>query len=250
MGNEAQKSAPKADIESFDGFLEDIFGLNMKEVKTLWTSIRRPKDYYQAAWIQDWGEKFTPSFRLWFTLIALTFFFQFFWASNDSPLVQLFAQLLGNVVDAGGVSLPEDVTTKAASAKFIRWYFGFIPVCSTIFLLLFSGIYRAWNRKTPYVVRQRNVFATIIPSTFIGLFLMMFNKFISPEHLVTFSSMTGVIVVSIDCLTAYRGAFPHTSIWGRLWRAIVLSVSILTVTTLAAVTANLLTMISLVIYYG
>ncbi|PHR92137.1 MAG: hypothetical protein COA69_09010 [Robiginitomaculum sp.] len=71
-----------ANTIGFDDFLEDLFGLNIRGLKTLWTSFANPKAYFQACSSPNWHDKFTPSFRLWFTLSALTVFLQFFWGGN------------------------------------------------------------------------------------------------------------------------------------------------------------------------
>ncbi len=239
MDIENQSEKLKTNLVGFDDFLEDVFGLNIKGFKTLWASFRKPKEYYKAAWSPSWSGKFTPSFRLWFTLTALTFFFQIFWGGADSAMAKGILELL----KSANVPLRDGVDMKDVTTYYIRWYLGLIPMCSIVILLVFASIYRAWNTKTPFVIRQRNVFATIIPSTAVTFFLVMFYRIIPLEYIIIFSLFTTSIVFFLDSSTAYRGAFPETSNPGKLWRSGVLALCLQMTSLLAVAIAGFIAII-------
>ncbi len=246
MPNNKEQKPLKADIASFDNFLEDMFGLNIKGLKTLWICFINPKRYYQAAWSTDWEGKYTPSFRLWFTIMAITFFFQFFWGGHDSSMIESFA----NQIEKNPNPLPDGVSPKTAAIVFSKWSLGFLPIANAITLLTLSGIYFAWNRKTPFTVRQRNIFATIIPSTAILLFLMMFQRTIKAEHILTFTAIVSVLTIIIDGITAYRGAFADANNTGRLWRSCCLAIAIVIAGIIALLISQVFAMTAIAISYS
>ena len=180
MSVEKQSEKLKTNLVGFDDFLEDLFGLNIKGLKTLLTCFKSPQDYYRAAWSPDWQGKFTPSFRLWFTIIAITFFFQFFWASPDSIYVEDMAQFAEEILarrKASGTVIPEGLTAKMYALREVKWSLGLTPLFSALFLILLAIPYRVWGNTTPFIVRQRNIFITIIPSTAIALIFILVGEF-------------------------------------------------------------------------
>lgn len=228
----------------YDDLLEDVLGLNVRGIKTLWTSIFKPRLYYQASRDADWAGKFTPSFRLWFSLVALTFFFQFFWARPDSAIVQdLAAQ-----IEAGG-RLPEGISSLSAALTFSRWYYGLLPFSIAGFLSFLALIYRAFGQSLNYIERQRRIFITVIPSAIFTIFATtIFGLLSQPDFVMPLFFATLFIALILDSLTAWRGAFPAHK--PRFWRAIALGSSITVFSFIAAMSAQILTVLIIAIKFA
>ena len=127
--SEKTEKRPHVNNVSVDALIDDLFGLNWKAIKTLGVAFTCPAKLAKAAWSETWEDRYTPSFRLWFTLIAILFFFQFFWAGDDSALISLYA----TQVETSGVELPDGVTTLDAGKYFARINFAILPFASAFF---------------------------------------------------------------------------------------------------------------------
>lgn len=230
----------------FDGFLEDLFGVNIRGLKTLWISFVNPKAYYEACDAPDWQNKFTPSFRLWFTLSAITVFLQFFWGGNDSTMIEAFTRDF----QSSTTPLPEKVDPRAAAITFSRWYFGLLPVITAVFLLIFPAIFRAWNKKAFYVRRQRYVFVSVLPGTAIAGLFAMLNRYIPADQISAFANFSLFVFGAVSFITAFRGAFPEATLTGRVWRAGLLSACLCTIAFISAVVAVILAIVGMGLYYA
>ena len=236
------------DLVGLDDFFEDLFGLNIRGLKTLKLSFTNPKVLYEAARSSDWEGKYTPSFRLWFSIIALIFFLQFFWANPEGAIAENIVtqaeQILTQIKDSGG-TIPANVTAKIIATKYMKWYLWLAPIFSAIFLVFLALPYRVWGKPTPFVIRQRYIFLTILPSTALSLIFIVANTFGGVEKILAISLFTSVLTVMIDLITAYRGAFPDKSIW----RSIALALAIQAANLIGLIFAAAISTICVVIYY-
>lgn len=62
--NSNSKQKQSADGLGVDDLVEDIFGLNWRGLKTIWTLFTRPALYFEAAKTPKWQDRYTPSFRV------------------------------------------------------------------------------------------------------------------------------------------------------------------------------------------
>jgi len=76
-----------------DEFFYDIFGVNIKGLKSIWTLLRRPAEYFDAARLPDWGGEHWPSIRIWLGLMGILVALQFLWASESSEMTAMFQML-------------------------------------------------------------------------------------------------------------------------------------------------------------
>ncbi len=213
---------PQSRDVSIDALVDDLFGLNWRAIKTLGVSVVSPAKLARAAWSDDWENRYTPSFRLWFTLIAVLFFFQFFWAGDNSALIKFYAEQL----ESSGVELPEGVTTLDASRYFARINFAILPFASAFCLFALGMLYRAWGFDVPLVVRVRYVFAVVIPSTALSLPMFWVLGAASQTQFGLFITFSWFLPLPVDAYIAYRGVFAQFKGAGRLWRSLVLAVAL------------------------
>ncbi|MEM7083127.1 MAG: hypothetical protein AAF465_10365 [Pseudomonadota bacterium] len=214
---------PRPRSVSYDALVDDLVGLNWRALKTLWWSVTQPKAYSRAAWHDDWQNRYTPSFRVWFTLVAILFFFQFFWAADDSALIALFA----SQIERSGALLSEGVTSLDASRFFARVNFSILPIVSALCLFLLGCLWRAWGEPVPIVVRIRYVFAVVIPSTALTLPFFWFLGNAQAESALFYVIVSWLIPPPIDAMMAGRGPLASLRGLARWWRAVALSGGIL-----------------------
>ncbi|MEP3889106.1 MAG: hypothetical protein ABJN69_01490 [Hellea sp.] len=240
-----ETETPDLSSVNYDALLNDVLGLNLMGLKSLWIAFKNPKRYFHASSFLDWQNTFTPAFRLWFTLVAVTFFFQFFWAGTSSSTLQMaISQIEANS------TLPKGVSAETAAREFLKWSFGFLPLSLASCLFLLAAIYPFWGEKLNFAVRQRRLFIAVIPGTFLAIFSTVALgtaplKFFLPLIILTYG-----LSFILDALTAYRGAFEVDSKAGRLGRAVGLGVATFLTSLSAGILANIGAMAAIAFKYG
>ena len=215
----AKKEQPELPRISWDDAAQDLFGLNIRGLKSIWALWVHPRRYFTAAQDPDWQKRFTPSIRLWLSLVALMSFLQFLWIGSDTPLVQIYAQ---GFKDGGAVPV-EGMTHQDLGERAALWIYGITPVFQAIALIILALIYPFWGQKTSFALRQRYLFATIVPSATLMLSLLPAMGQMSIEMVANFGFVIAVIAYITDFATSFRGAFAGKSTGGRLWRSALLA---------------------------
>ena len=213
---------PRTRDISIDALFDDLFGLNWRALKTLCTSFTQPVNLSCAAWHAHWEDRYTPSFRLWFTLVAILFFFQFFWASEDSALIALYAAQM----EGRGLELPEGITVVDASRYYARINFSILPFASAFCLFGLGYLFRAWGQAVPVVVRIRYIFAVVIPSTALSLPIFWLLGFASHAQATPFLILSWILPIPVDSWVAYRSVYSGFTGFGRWWRSLAVGLAI------------------------
>jgi len=76
---------------SMESVVEDLFGLNLRGLRSIAKLWVRPRDYFTAAKAVNWNDTFTPSIRLWLFFFALFSAFKFLWVGNGEGMIEAFA---------------------------------------------------------------------------------------------------------------------------------------------------------------
>ena len=200
------KAQPKASRLGFDSLLEDVFGLNIRSLKTIGVLFSRPARYFDAARDRNWLGRFTPSFRVWFGLLAVMAFMRFFYGSEDSALIEgMTAQM-----DAEIAEIPDDsmtFNTRQYAIDTFKWLFVFMPFA---FIPVYSAVaftFRSFGGSPSFVVRLRYVLATVIPSTVLLLAMTPILMFrLTPNQMTVYTVIGLILMFGADYLKAYRGA--------------------------------------------
>lgn len=214
----------------FDDLVEDTFGLNLKGVQSILVLFRKPQAYFEAALDPDWLKTYTPSIRLWFSVTAVIFFFNFLWADTDASTIQAMITSL----DESGMELPAGVTSETAALTLARWWFGFLPFTTMAFYLVLGYLWPWWGRPLTATLRIRNVFATVVPGTVLTLFTTLGMAWLPASWFLPYYVLVILMVFAVDSATAWRGLFTGLSGWARHGRALLLGGA----TALAALTAS------------
>jgi len=216
----------------FEEFLEDVFGLNIRSAKTIWTIFKNPAIYFEAANTADWKQNYTPSLRLWLGILTLTVALQFFWANPDGSYIQVLKEglivgLKAGIESNGRTANFDAINFDAILLDMMKAHtliFPFVFITGMSFLAL---IYRAWGQKLSYVVRQRYIFAIIVPASLISLISTILMTFLNSEIYKFISIMQIFLMSGLYFITAYRGPYAHMESGEKIGRSIFLSLCIL-----------------------
>ena len=213
-GPAAVTSVPD-DRVGFDDFLDDLFGMNIKGLKSLWVILTRPSEYFAAALTPKWQGRYTPSFRVWFAIMAVGAALSWIWAGPGAPMFELYDDMFMEVgqqaneqLAASGRQIPlDDFDTGAAATTTLRWTNIFLPFGYLVTLSLVAFMFRSWGRPAGFIVRLRLVFATIIPSALLGFLLAGTMSALASETFQFMNLIGMAVMVVLYAVTAYRGTF-------------------------------------------
>jgi len=227
---------------SFDELLDDTVGLSFKSVRSIWLLFKNPLEYFAAAKAPFWQNAFSPSFRIYAGLIALSTGMRFLYRDESSPMVKLYAQqfeLIKSNMPEGEKADAFDPVLMAVTT--LKWYILIAPIAMVLAYSLLGLIYWGYGEKLNPVVRIRYVFATMIPASIIG-FLMIFPMYYGPPQLTQLMSFLGMGLMFAMCwITSYRGAFNSVPTKeGRAGRATALSALIILFMFISAMIAVIL----------
>ena len=252
-----QQSEKQAKISKigFDNLLEDIFGLNIRAMKTISVLFRKPFDYFKAARTPEWEDKYTPSFRVWFGILALLVALNFIYNNDKSVMTEAYEGMMEqlaiqieqthNAANERAGKPPDivEIDTKSAARDMGKWAMVYYPFAYIPFMALAGIFIRFWGQHLSYVTRLRYLFAVVIPGTtfmFLSTFLVLV---ISAAHFAWLTAVMFFVIVTLDFITSFRGPFKEMPRAKRIWRSIALTVILFFVYVLGSVTATFPAMI-------
>jgi hypothetical protein len=209
---------------SADDIVQDLFGLNLRGLRSIWTLVVRPRHYFEAATYADWQGRFTPSVRLWLSLLAIFSLLKVWFISADSPLVAAYA----DGFRAARVMPVEGETFESLGQAAALWTFGLVPFLQFAAMFLIATIYPIWGEKTNFALRQRYLFGIVTPSATLGLFLVIAMVLVPPSLITAYAFAMAAVSFIVDTVTGARGVFGSRGAAGRLWRAALLALAVAT----------------------
>ncbi|MEZ5945744.1 MAG: hypothetical protein R3C13_12195 [Hyphomonas sp.] len=227
--SEPAASSPAADddmtrLSGWDALLDDLFGLNVRAIRSIGVAVARPDRLFEAARDADWLGRYTPSLRLVFTLIAATSVLKFLWAGDDSPLVRSIVDYLADV-PLSDLPVPNvEETARRLMAQFLLLF----PFTYFFCHFISSLLLRIWGKGTPAPVRIRLYFAALLPAIAFGLVQSLFYGLIPVEWIDLATLGSGIAGVAIYLITAFAGLAPRMKAGGRIWRAMLFALVALT----------------------
>ena len=243
---ENQKSEKDSADLSLDSIAEDLFGLNIRGVQSIAATWRKPRDYFAAARTPDWNDKYTPSIRLWLSFFALFSALKFWWFGSNAGMIGAFA----SGFEDAGVRLPDGISFQDVGAEAVLWAFGWVPVLQIVSMVLLALIYRAWGERTTLALRQRYLFALMIPSASLMPVFLTIMLFVPQNMMTVYGILLAATTFLIDFQAGYRGGFSKVSARGRAWRACILALILVTINTLTAIAAQIVSIVVIGEKYG
>lgn len=189
----------------WDSMIEDIFGLNIRGARTLWDVFVKPKPVFVAARNANWQDRrYTPSIRLFLSLVTFTLLLRFFWAGPESNLakfaeLQLEAQLAANI-EGPARAFSEAINTEAYIESILLG----MPVALMLAMIPAALLLRIWGPGTRIVSRLRLYFLAATPG-YVVSFLVTFGLELLPFTIYTSLTMLSFIMILVtDAITAWR----------------------------------------------
>lgn len=220
---------------SLDAVAEDLFGLNIRGLRSVTALWLHPAQYFSAARTPDWGSIYTPSIRLWLSFFALFSALKFWWLGSNEGMISAFA----DGFEQAGLMLPDDVTYRDIGKEAVLWIFGLIPILQIGTMVILSVIFPFWGERTTLALRQRYFFSAIVPSTSLMPIFMTLMMLVPSGSLSVYGVGLAVVSFAIDFQTCLRGAYPGLSTGGRIWRAGLLSLIVVVLNVILSVGAQI-----------
>ena len=160
--------------------VEELFGANIRSLRTLWTAIRHPRRYAEACLTPDWqGGRYTPAVRLWLAIFSLS----------------LLAALLREVI----YPLPDE-NPQVMGAFYDRFENVFLLAMSFLGIVL-TAVFARWNKRVRFAVNIRLMFAANIP-------ILLFSTALQLAPLGQGPSLVDLVVLLVYLIL----------VWLYLWR--------------------------------
>lgn len=226
-------------LSGWDALLDDLFGLNVRAVRTLGVALTRPARLFTAARDAGWLNRYTPSLRLVFTVMAATVVLRFLWAGDDSPLTQTIVTYLQDVP-------PEDLPvadTAQAARMLMNQFLVLFPFTYFGCHFLMSLLVRIWGKGTPAPVRIRLYFAALLPALALGMVLTVPYGLTPAESIDMLTLGMSVLAVVVYASTVFFGLTPVYGAGARMWRGILFASMAATADTVTSMVTFLLAFI-------
>lgn len=225
----------KTEKSSFDDLAEDIFGLNIRGIKTIWMLFANPAAVFEAAMASDWQRAYTPSIRLWFSIMAVLLFFQFIWAGDDSFLQDSYRHSLADHSDRlNGQDLDEIIQ------RTMNYYTFVFPFVSAIFLMFGALVTFVWGKGQRVVTRIRLFFAGVIPDATTTIFFTIAVAYTPYTYALSLGTLALLSTLVLCFVTAFRGMKGIGIAKGRIWRAGLYSIIVLILSLASHLTAQII----------
>lgn len=225
-----------------DDLVEDLFGINIRGLNTIWILIRRPWLYFEAAKTPKWQNLYTPSLRVWFAVFAIGTFFQFIWIGGNTPMFLLYVEVMKDLAEGANAYLAENgkmidmnVFDPNETAKIlVKYSHLFQPFGYLICMFIVAALFHSWGERLSFVVRLRYVFAIIIPGSILG-FVFAITTIKTPAEIFQYVNLGGLFLMAISYfIIAYFGPFRGMETGVRLGRSFGITTLILIAVSIAS----------------
>lgn len=208
---------------SVDDLAGDLFSLNIRGLRSIAILWARPSAYFDAADDAEWKDSYTPSVRLWLSLIALSSLLQVIWLSPTSPIVMAYADGFREA----GLALPETLTFPALGEEAAVLIFTAFPIVQLLTFLFILPLFRVWGRETTFSLRVRYGFATMIPSASLMMIILPGMAGLPSGWASSFGWAIGLVAMTVDTMTVHRSGVHETAGTWRWLRALLIAVIVL-----------------------
>ncbi|TDF38575.1 DUF3667 domain-containing protein [Alteromonadaceae bacterium M269] len=180
--------------------LEDVTGFNLRSLRTIRDLFIRPREVFETYQEGTLG-RYAPSFKIWISLVGLTFLVLFLLGGADSFYAQYSGDSFRGLLEAADI--PEDKFDDFMNVWAEILSIAQMPIVS-VFMLLTVPLLKRFNRELSVAARVNIAFAILIPSLVIGFGTLILAKF---YHLSMLASM------SVTWLTYFVTFFRGTLGW-------------------------------------
>lgn len=198
-----------------DSLFEDVFGLNVRGLKTLGQLFAGPKEVFESARVADWRSRYTPTLRLTFSIITVFMLLSFFWAAEDGVIYQtILAQLTEAAARNPNMSPPEQILE-----SYFAVYSFVYPLVYMVIHILVASLVWLWGPATGWVTRIRLYFGLLAVGMTFALASMIAMPFLDRKLFETYSLISMSVGFLAYGITYLRGMAGKYSLIGGIVRA-------------------------------
>ena len=199
--------------------IEDMFGLNVRGVHTIWQTFRAPARVFASARDADWSDRqYTPSIRLVFSLFAAMAALRFLWSGSDSYFYDVTTKL---ALSSG--EFETEAMARAFTDDVLETFAIVFPFALMLGHFVASLLLHVWGGKTPAAVRIRLYFSVIVPGCLFSLFMTALMGVTTEGSWFWVTGMMILVVFALDFSTALRGGVSGKRLSGRIARALLVA---------------------------
>ncbi|WND02012.1 hypothetical protein QGN29_10685 [Temperatibacter marinus] len=244
MSKETEKNNPK-DLATGE-IVEDVLGLDMRGLKSIYALWVKPREYFQAAKQANWNNIYTPSVRLWLFFFALFSVLKFWWLENNPAMIG--AYIVG--FEEARLTEPEGVSFEEIAQEMLQLTFAILPFLQIAVLGLLSFVYPFWGRPLSRALRQRYFFAIMIPSASLMPVLLTGMVFITSEYIELYSYSLALTAFLLHFMVSYRGVFYDFTLGKRLFLSGLMAFVVVALSTLLGVVTQIGGIVYISMQYG
>ncbi|MHA7898293.1 MAG: hypothetical protein ACX94B_00410 [Henriciella sp.] len=196
-------------------FFEDVFGLNVRGLRTLGDLYTRPKRVFDSARVTDWNNHHTPTIRLTFSLLTVYMLLSFFWAAEDGPLYQMLYAQLETLKDANPDLPPVE---EMIDGWFAAYSFSYPFIYMLIHLIAGSLVF-LWGKGTSWTTRLRLYFGLCAITISVALLSAAPLPLVSVDMIGVYTVGTMLVGMLAYGVTYVRGMKGSLSVRALAWRA-------------------------------
>ncbi|MAP95929.1 MAG: hypothetical protein CMK07_13350 [Ponticaulis sp.] len=209
------KNVPADRRVGLSDLLEDLFGLSLRGLATMWAMLANPKPAFAAARLPDWRDRnFTPSIRLVLSLLALLTAIRFLWTGENSLM---YGSTLDALKAAGAAN--SDELAREQTEQILDNFVWIYPIAFLTFLGIITAITPVWGKGTSIATRIRLGFLAIIPSVFLSVLMTVSVGFLADDMLSWMMIAPILLGWILDFATPLRGGIAGASTGVRLGKA-------------------------------
>lgn len=195
--------------------IEDMFGLNVRGVHTIWQMFHCPEKVFTSARKADWDDRrYTPSIRLVFSLFAAMAALRFLWSGSESYFYNVTTDLAINTGE-----FATEAAARAFTDDVLETFAIVFPFALMLAHFVASLLLHVWGGKTPAAVRIRLYFSAIVPGCLFSLFMTALMGVTTEGSWFWVTGMMVLVVFALDFSTGMRGGVAGTTTAGRVARA-------------------------------
>jgi len=226
-----------SDKPGFDSLVEDLFGLNVRGLRTVGQLFISPKQVFESARVPDWRRKYTPTIRLTFSIITVFMLLSFFWAAEDGMMYQAILAQFTEMAAARPEPISPEQIRQDIDTVFAAYSFLYPFIYMLIHGLVGSVIF-FWGKGTGWVTRLRLYFGLLAVGMTVALLSTFITPFLTADMLVAFTFIGMLIAILAYWLTYARGMWGTASVLGVLARATCLALLITLVDMIISILAG------------
>lgn len=233
----SEDSTPLRQTEKvgFDHLADDVFGLSLRGLRTIRDAFVHPARLFASAREPDWERRYTPSVRLFTSLILIILALRFLWAGPGTVVEETFAEQMRILAER----YHPIFGTRESLDKIINIYFLIYPGALVSGILLVSLCTFIWGKGTSWGARVRLFFAAMIPNAMLSVVLVCLMGLVPPGYIIATVIIPMTVNFAIDSTTIIRGLKPVFSLPSRIWRGVLFALLSFFSLTLASLVSSI-----------